>query len=162
MNSITIGNNNGLDTDPDGVPPSHQKPYHLLLFWLLSTHHYTSRSLHSLTSNHSSTPTFLNPCSVLPECDSGSTQCPRGGYPESDSGSRQITAAASFTTLNSNLAELIWNRCPIHALMTSSTILQDWWHVFVCLPLFYGYQFEHTRCHTLHCPTTFFLYSHLL
>ena len=29
-----------------------------------------------------------------------------GGYPESDSGSRRLTAAGCFTTLNSNLAEL--------------------------------------------------------
>jgi len=49
----------------------------------------------------------FNPCSVLPERDSGSTQCLRGGYPESDSGSRRLTAAGCFTTLNSNIAELI-------------------------------------------------------
>ena len=73
----------------------------------------------------------VNPCSDLPERDSGGTQCLRGGYPESDSGSRRLTAAGCFTILNSNLAELIWNRYPIHDLMTSSMILQDWWHVYL-------------------------------
>ena len=52
-------------------------------------------------------PLDFNPCSVLPERDSGRTQRLRGGYPESDSGSRWLTAPGCFTTLNSNIAELI-------------------------------------------------------
>ena len=41
----------------------------------------------------------INPCSVLPERDSGCTQCLRGGYPESDSGNRLVTAAGCFAGL---------------------------------------------------------------
>ena len=43
----------------------------------------------------------INPCSVLPERDSGCTHCLRGGYPDSDSGNRRlkglITACRKFT-----------------------------------------------------------------
>jgi len=53
----------------------------------------------------------VNPSSV--KRDSGSMQCLHGGYPESDSGNRQLTAAGCFAACNSNLAELIWNRCPV-------------------------------------------------